>query len=309
MRPLIDAATAQIEVTNACVLSCSNCTRLCGHHPKPYFMELDKVKEAIDSLIEFPNMVGIMGGEPLLHKDFKKICEYLRKKIPKERCGLWTCLPKGKEHYREIICETFDHIFINDHTRDDILHGPVLVTSHELPMEQWQKDYLIDKCWVQNTWSPSINQKGAWFCEVAASLATLLEVEGLGWEVKKGWWLRAPKFFVNQMAMCEFCGCAMPLKRRASVEEVDDISPKMLDVLKQIGSPKVSKGKYVEHDLTLHEETRQCATYKDENYRNIIAKKYGMFLSVNDKGYQTPYLTRNWQASQPLGEVKTEKKG
>jgi hypothetical protein len=286
--------TCQIEITNACHNSCSNCTRLCGHHKKPYFMSLDKVKKAIDSMVGYPNMTGIMGGEPLLHPQFEEICKYMQTKLPKVKCGLWTCLPEGKEHYREIIVETFEHIFINDHTRDDILHGPVLVASRELPIEDWQREFLYHKCWVQNSWSASINEKGAWFCEVAASLATLLDVEGAAWPVETGWWARSPQHFVQQMSLCDYCGCAMPLKRRASIEEIDDVSPKMLEILKLAKSPKVKKGKYEVHNLQLFNDDRQCATYKDEHYRNIIAKKYGLFLMLNEMKFQTPYLTKNW---------------
>jgi hypothetical protein len=262
---------------------------------KPYFMDKHTVQQAIDSMVGYPKMTGIMGGEPLLHPHFEQICSYLRTKIPKHQCGLWTCLPKGKEHYREIIVETFGNIFINDHTRDDILHHPALVAANEMPIEGWKKDYLISKCWAQESWSASINPKGAWFCEIAASLAVLLDVHNLGWDVEQGWWGRSPQHFVQQMAMCHFCGLAMPLKRRCSTDEIDDISPKMYEILKDI-SPKLIKGKYKIHDLKPFEgEEGQCATYKEEGYRDKIAKRYGMFLMINEQRFQTPFLLRNWK--------------
>ncbi len=36
-----------------------------------------------------------------------------KKKIPKKQLGLWTALPPGKEHYAELICDTFEHVFFN----------------------------------------------------------------------------------------------------------------------------------------------------------------------------------------------------
>jgi hypothetical protein len=294
VRPILDMDNIQIEITNFCMNSCSNCTRLCGHHEKPYFMDLDMVKKAIDSMECYPKMTGIMGGEPLLHPKFEAICDYLASKIPKEQCGLWTCLPKGKEHLREVIVKTFGHIFINDHTREDIVHAPILVASEELPLKGFQKDYLISKCWVQESWSASINEKGAWFCEVAAALATLLDVNDLAFAVEKLWWGRSPQHYVDQMKMCHLCGCAMPLKKRISVEEVDDISPKMFERLKDI-SPKIKKMKYEIHNLELYQDDQPIATYKDEKYRDAIAKRYGMFLMVNDHGFQTPYLLKNFE--------------
>jgi hypothetical protein len=254
-------------------------------------MELEKVKKAIDSMVGYPKMTGIMGGEPLLHPEFFEICKYMQTKIPKAQCGLWTCLPKGKEHYREVIVETFGNIFINDHTRDDILHGPVLVSATEMDIPNWEKDHLIDKCWVQNSWSASINEKGAWFCEVAASLATLLNKEGLAWPVEQAWWARTSKYFVDQMKMCNYCGCAMPLKRRPSVEEIDDISPKIFDMIKDT-SPKIKKGKYEISKMEVCVEEPQEAAYKNADYRKAIAKRYGMFLVVNDLGFNEPYLLK-----------------
>jgi hypothetical protein len=295
MRPILDMDVVQIEVTNFCYQSCSNCTRLCGHYKKPYFMGLKEFKQAVDSMVGYPKQVGCMGGEPLAHPEFAQLCEYLRSKIPKEQCGLWTCLPRGKEYYREIIVETFGNIYINDHTREDILHCPVLVASEEVDLPPWKKDYLVSKCWVQESWSACVNPKGAWFCEVAGALAMALDIKDLGWPVEHGWWGRSPQHFISQMKMCHYCGCAMPLKKRRSVEEVDDISPKMLERLKKV-SPKIKKGKYQVSDCKPSEATDgPMATYKDQYYRDMIAKRYGMFLLQNEKGFLTPYLMRNYK--------------
>lgn len=295
MRPLREMETIQIEITNACVNQCANCTRLVGHHPKPYFMSMEQFTNAVDSLLEFPHMVGMMGGEPLLHPQFVEFCDYLHSMLPPEKCGLWTCLPKGKEHYRDVIVRTFGHIFLNDHTRDDVLHAPVLVPAREICNGDFNSMwYLIDHCWVQNGWSASINPNGAFFCEVAAALSLLLGFKG-GWKVEPNWWEKIPKDFANQMdTFCPLCGCAMPLKRRTSIEGIDDISESMIEKIGKF-SPKVKAGKYAVHNLRCAIDTRTAATYKDEKYRNDIAARYGMFLVINEQGYQTPYLKRNWE--------------
>lgn len=315
MRPLIDMETIQIEITNACHNKCSNCTRLVGHHPNPYFMDFETFKFAVDSMENYPvarpgqaKLIGVMGGEPLLHPEFDKFCEYLQSKQPKEHCGLWTCFPKGKEKHREVICKTFGHIFLNDQSRPDILHGPVLVASKELDIEQWFKDYLINMCWVQNSWSASINPHGAFFCEVAAALSMLFDRDGesLGWKVEPGWWKRVPKDFIDQMARyCQMCGCAMPLKKRESVDGKDDISPEMAKMLKEI-SPKLKRGEYIEHDKALCNDNRQMATYKDGKYRDEIAARYGLFLMNNQCGYQTPHLKDKFETKEGEDEKSVE---
>ena len=85
MRPLSEMTIIQIEVTNACWLKCSNCTRHVGHHRDPFFMELDFIEKAIDSLEGFEGNIGIMGGEPTLHPKFNEICEIVKRKIPRRK--------------------------------------------------------------------------------------------------------------------------------------------------------------------------------------------------------------------------------
>lgn len=291
MRSIRDMETVQIEITNACVNNCSNCTRLCGHHKLPYYLTVEYVIKCCESLKDFPHMVGIMGGEPLIHPEFEQISRVLQEYFPKERCGLWTCLPKGKEYHAQTICDVYGNIFLNDHTRDDVLHHPVLVSADELVSFKPDMWYLIDKCWVQNCWSACINPRGAFFCEVAGALAMTLE-EGEGWKVENGWTWKTPIDYVDQMRRyCTQCGCAMPVMKRFSVEGIDDISPIMYEKLKD-KSPKLKRGAYKIHDLKLKEDSRKVATYKDEFYRKVIANRYNMIVLNNDRGYMTPYMKR-----------------
>ncbi len=81
MRSPAEMMTIQCELTSACVLKCSNCTRFCGTHKVPFFMEEDLFRQAVDSLVgwieEMPQGIfGFMGGEPLLHPKFEQFCDY-----------------------------------------------------------------------------------------------------------------------------------------------------------------------------------------------------------------------------------------
>jgi len=306
MRSPIDMDTVQIEITNACVRSCSNCTRFCGHHESPYFMETDYFKAAVDSMKGYPKMVGIMGGEPLLHPEFEVLCEYMRSKFPKEQLGLWTAFPVGYEHYREAICETFGNIFLNDHSRGDIFHHPLLVASEEILTLEHERYYMYDRCWVQNSWSAAINPNGAFFCEVAAAWSILLrESTDAGWPLEPDWWWRIPAHFASQIARyCGRCGGAMPLQRRSSIEVVDDISPKNLELLRAM-SPKLRAGKYLVHDLkpTFPKEQKPLAAYKDMTYRERLARRYRIFLQLTPKGFLSPHLmTTNYNPPKSIYE-------
>jgi hypothetical protein len=287
----MDMDTTQIELTNACLLSCSNCTRFCGHK-NPYFIDKDLFKKAIDSMVGYPKMTGFMGGEPLLHPDFEEFCAYALTKIPKEKLGLWTCLPKGYEKYANTICNTFGNIFINDHTRNDIFHCPVLVASEEVIHDRKELFYIIDHCWLQNNWSASINMNGAFFCEIAAAMSVLFDGSH-GWPIEQGWWWRTPKDFTNQIEeYCPKCGCCVPLPRRASTEGIDDISPGNLERIKG-WSKKVAKGLYAVSNLKMVDAPQEMAAYKNMRYRTQIAARYGIALLENEKKFLTPYVAKN----------------
>jgi len=306
MRSVFDNDTIQIEITNACLLECANCTRFVGHQ-KPYFMDWDTFKQAVDSMVGYPFMTGLMGGEPLLHPQFEKFCDYALEKLGKRHLGLWTCFPKGYEKYREIICRTFDHIFLNDHTRGDIYHHPFLVAAQEMVPDRKRMFLLVNNCWAQASWSASINPKGAYFCEMAAALSLLFD-GGRGWKVEPEWWTRTVKDFTSQIEeFCPQCGGALPLKRRSSLEKVDDISLGNLARLKG-KSKKIDKGNYVISDLKPVECMEPMAAYKDVDYRAHIADRYGIFLVLNDLRFQTPHLQKDFNTWKPKKKIFEEYK-
>lgn len=297
MRNLFSMDTVQIELTNACINDCANCSRFCGHVKKPFFMTWEQFKECVDSMVGYPKMVGFQGGEPLLHPEFERFCGYALTKFPREKLGLWTCLPYGKERYREAICETFGHIFINDHSRDDIMHHPALVAISEVIKDETEMWRHIAKCWAQESWSASMNPRGAWFCEIAGTMAMLYS-EGKGWKIESGWWKRQVWDFGEQIRKwCPRCGYACPLMRRSSRDEVDDISPGVHEKLKGI-SRKVEQGRYVVSDLVKRNDYRPLAAYKDFDYRNRIAHRYGMYLTINELNFWEPHLRAKFDAEE-----------
>lgn len=235
------------------------------------------------------------GGDPLLSEYFVEMCEYLRSKFPKEQCGLWTCLPKGKEEYGKTIVDTFSHVFINDHTRPDIYHHPFFVSNNECFTDKDSMWLAINSCLFQNSWSASISPKGCFFCEMASSFANLFDEDG-GWPIEKGWWKRPSWTFKDQIEkFCPKCGGAACLPRRSSQDKVDDISPNTLERLRKIGSKKIEQGRYVVSDCKQvnPQSLPQMAAYKDFAYRNEIAARYGLFLTVNQQNYWSPHLKKN----------------
>ena len=341
--------TIQVELTSACVLKCSNCTRFCGTHKVPFFLTEEQFKAAIDSLVEYAQMphaiVGFMGGEPLLHPQFAEFCKYAASKIPRNKLGLWSTFPDSPKYkgYAELIVSTFGNILLNDHSREDIMHAPVLMAAEEYfrkPCPTCKGERFmatrgsegepdgtlcstcggkgtvtndtdlfaaVEHCWVQESWSASINPKGAWFCEVAAALSDLFDGPE-GWKPEPGWWKKTPMQFREQMDWaCRKCGAALPLTRiRSSQDPRDDVSEGNLERLKAIGSKKVKRDEYFlrkdfEFDRKLMERgTYPNQTYKEEHYRQTIAARYGIKLVLNQRGYWEPTMApKGWVPPEP----------
>ena len=48
-------------------------------------MEFETFCKAVDSVLDHPGLIGVMGGEPTLHPRFADMCRYLHEKLPKEK--------------------------------------------------------------------------------------------------------------------------------------------------------------------------------------------------------------------------------
>lgn len=249
MRDISSMNIVQIDVTNLCNKSCSNCTRFCGHYTKDkiFFMSPEYYEKAVISFKDFPAIVGMIGGEPTLHPQFEELCKILQKHIPKHKCGLWTNTTTQQfVKYRDIINETFGVFNLNNHIDTNSMHAPILTAIDDLDATSDQKKYFIDNCWVQLQWSATINPNGGFFCEVAGAFSMLFNgPNGADIEANPGWWKKPISEFNDQInEYCHSCGCAVPLTPRRSITEIDDISTSTLEKLKLINSPKVAAGKF-----------------------------------------------------------------
>ena len=275
-----DMQFIQIDVTNACNLQCSNCTRFCGNHKKPFVMDMETFRRAVDSLVDFDGVTGIIGGEPTVHPQFEDMAKYIQSvhgkqtdimKYPekdfihkmqqrefsaeqlmervdgthylkKRGAGLWSNMSATYRKHYEIIQDTFSVQFLNDHLNASY-HQPGLFSRRDLgiPYEEWIP--LRDNCWMQNSWSATITPKGAFFCEVAGALDMLFNGPG-GWKIEKNWWKRQPEDFKDQLHWCEICGFALKnIFSRDAKEEIDDASPSVYEKLKYLDSPKMKSGR------------------------------------------------------------------
>lgn len=270
MRQIRDMSIMEIDITNACEHRCSNCTRFCGHHKKPFFMDFETFKRAVDSLEGYQGLISTIGGEPLLHPEYNRFAEYLRsvrgdyvsmndgrcKAIVKDYLAfakaqrwfegamnrgkgylLFTSMP-GNYYYRyEAVEDTVTDLWLNDHTNPSF-HQPILVSRKDLGISDEEFEVLRNNCWLQNFWSASITPKGAFFCEIAGTLDMLFNGPG-GKKIEPGWWNLDIMEFKDQFQWCDICGMALSTYSRNANEEIDDASPTLLKKLEIIGSPKL----------------------------------------------------------------------
>ncbi len=148
-----DMRIIQIDVTNACIHNCSNCTRFCGHHKKPFFMDVDTFKKAVDSMEGYVGTVSMMGGEPTIHPHFEEMLTYLsesfkRWKRPKEapERKKITPLVYPQKNFMDTIHEVeMDNVFLHPCTADpagtrQTIHGPGLWSAMG---ERYRKHYEL----------------------------------------------------------------------------------------------------------------------------------------------------------------------
>lgn len=232
-------------------------------------------------------ILGVFGGEPLMHPKFPELVDIMCKHIPQTYRGLWTSFdwvngeskvwgsfkaqvirllgtPSGNVHDTQS-----GNGYINWNMHEETQpcnHQPVLVASQDVVKNKVERWKLINKCWVQQEWSAAYaldynNEPKFYFCEVASSfdrvfnLGTCLDVESGVWshhlwfeEDSEGVLVPKGPYAKQILSTCNRCGAALKLPGRRDREFADDISPSNLVQLQVLGSPMVKKEQY--HTIT-----------------------------------------------------------
>jgi len=272
----------QIDVTNACPRRCSNCTRLLAHARQRWDMSVDDFARAVEALADFPaesppdrrdrrKVIGIIGGEPLLHPRFPGLCEIMIEAIPEMRHrGLWTGMRYENHPHRAAVerligprpspeetpDESRGYLNQNLHERE-CFHQPVLVAVQDVVSDEGARWELIDRCPLQEEWSSAITPKGFFFCEVAAAMDLVFDGPG-GLPVTPDCWRHDLAAYREQIERwCPRCGVCLPLEGRRDRERIDDVSRSNLEALRRLGSPRIRAGRYAlfeadQYDASTH---------------------------------------------------------
>lgn len=253
--------SALIDITTVCPHACVYCTRY-ERHLRPdqrRHMSLDQIEAAIIAYKDWPTEVSIIGGEPLLHPQFTEINALLRKHLPQQKLNIFTSgvpstpktisatppdpssLYNWKPEYtwsqwpetNSDMTRTYRTIRYNPHNEEQMTscsHHPLTIAVEEAVPDKALMWKLINNCWLQRCWSPTVNIYGAYFCEVGAALDMLLFDGANAWPVEAGWWKRKPHEFQDQVSkLCPHCGMCLPGERQLIGHRGELFSPGLLE--------------------------------------------------------------------------------
>jgi hypothetical protein len=268
----------QIDITNYCVRGCLYCSRYNRHlrNDQRKHMSLEQITKALDTLKTWPTKIEIIGGEPLLHPEFTKLCEIIRGKFPREKMALWTSERKKYKDLLPMIRRTFGFVAYNEHNAEQLRtckHQALTIAIKDVIQDAKLRKTLIDDCWVQRTWCPTINHFGAYFCEVAAAQDVLLNGGQNAWPVNHGWWKKEPHQFQDQVdKFCGNCGMAIPMERELINKKTEKFSSSLLREFREKNLAKVSDNdiEFFDYQFTKEEIIKNIRTWTPENYRGDL---------------------------------------
>ena len=141
---------------------------------------------------------------------------------------------------------------------------------------------MIDQCFVQLKWCPTIAQDRAYFCEVANGIDRLFELDA-GWKLDYDWFMKCPGDFNDQISSyCHMCGMALPMERQMLCNSRELVTPNLLDLMKSKKLNRTSD-KHVEifdKQFTYDEIKENLKTWDPRNFRglNDNPARYGIVI-------------------------------
>jgi len=92
----------QVHVTRACNQACFHCTQGSNFGGKAAFMPPEMFRQACRSLKGYFGVVGMFGGNPATHPQFRELCAVMREEVPADQRGLWCNDPMTLENAVEM---------------------------------------------------------------------------------------------------------------------------------------------------------------------------------------------------------------
>jgi len=283
MRPPAELDTVQIDITSRCAASCSNCTLLTAHQAQPSDMPLATLERAVGSLQDWGapgKVIDLIGGEPTLHGDFETLSRRFadlwgspiiangrspvrdynafaneRREDRASGRGLRTGLGDSYYRHAETILGVYGRLDVDTHEAGRRMPA-ILITRQDylsttgLSDEAWVRNR--DHCWSQALRAATINDNGAYFCEVAGAIDRLYFGGRHAWPVESGWWRRGVDDLTDQIELCDYCGLAQPGPVQPDHLGREIISAQHETMLASVGSPVIHRRTYEVLDADQH---------------------------------------------------------
>ena len=235
----------QIWVTRACDKACFACTQGSNLGGKPGMISLEHFEAACQSLEGYFGVVGIFGGNPVLHPKFDQLMEIYKRYIPYEQRGVWCNHPKGKGAIlREVFNPEVSNLNVHldqeayEEFRDswpeclpylkgmdgDSRHSSPFVALKDVIEDEDERWRLISNCDINKYWSAMVcvvrGELRGFFCEIAAAQAMLHENDAAypdyGVPALPRWWDQGIEAFEEQINFyCHRCG--IPLRAKGEL--------------------------------------------------------------------------------------------
>jgi hypothetical protein len=283
MKPIYKAWLGHIEIISYCGRECVYCSR-CDRHldeSRKWFISADDFSDRLKAYKDWPTRIGLMGGEPLLHPKLDELCRVVREQ--RKRPILFTSLDPSKSKWNDELIRSKIRVEYHAHNikqEASFWHQPLTIAIKDAIPNPELRAAMIDDCWLQRYWCPTISRNGAYFCEVAGAIAQLMGVKG--WPLYKEdgtpWWNRVPEEFGYQLDLCQYCGMAIPMHRQKMLDRTQKISPSFLALLNENNLPT---GKYelFEDEITVSDIKEALpgwkpGIYRKEQLRESDAYKY-----------------------------------
>ena len=280
MRPIHEAWCFLIDITYYCGRGCIYCTRSDRHLGKRrYHMTLEEVEKAIVSYSPLAP-IGLIGGEPQRHPEFNEICKLVQMHHPTPFALFTSIVPTDKERIK-LISDTFWFVPLHEHSElqeMQFTHQPMTIAIKDAVRDEKLREMLIDDCWLQRKWCPTITKDGAFFCETGASIARMMGMKG--WDVEPGWWMRTPEMFGYQKEVCQYCGMAIPMKRQLMADKVEKISPSVLELMKKNRLP-LGKYEIFDREITVDEMKEALPTWTPGLYKKEQMSEQFQWSTLN----------------------------
>jgi hypothetical protein len=147
------------------------------------------------------------------------------------------------DQHRNLIDRTFSWVAYNDKSDQRCHHQPMTMASADVVPDAAFRAELIDQCWVQRIWCPSITPRGVFFCECAAAWDLIMDGPG-GWPLDSDWLSYGPEDYKSQMWACQMCGMPVPMPD-AKLGEREHMSLSVYDAMTAHGCVNMGLDKVV----------------------------------------------------------------